>query len=501
MTLSKKLIMLSAALAFSFGMTACGGDSDDSGDNGNNNGNNENNNNNNNNNNDGDCTPDTFTCQDNMLLKCSADKQWALSKMCGDAVCDKDQGDCIKNVTPICDPENFVSECIDKYKYTTCSDDGLELGTASCGTGKRCNMDTNECEADPCAACESQGKACVNDQCVDNIEKGIIGTQCSCNSNCQIIIKGKELKQAVNLQIPSDYKLIVTLAVATVNALGANVNVDALLAKANEMLNTIGDNDEIKAPNYFSQDITGCDGLVAPDGMAVGCLFTDTIAFPTSINTILDEKLPEFLNSDDFNNVMALVKYFKKDVDIDAATIMEKVKPVSDLLKKGIEFKATNGYCMTADIEITADLSSTMTEIIPGVFSKDGKTGLVSKINTVNLGTNHKKAKKATCPTGSTLLSYTIDENNGGQVDVVGTFRVGFDMCAQQCISSADCRQDEGYKCIRIPNSAPDGQGSEIPKSQVCFNADMIDYFCNMTNMFDDGEGEPSCNMQDYIVD
>lgn len=122
---------------------------------------------------------------------------------------------------------------------------------------------------------------------------------------------------------------------------GIDINVDALLQKANDMLNTIGDEDEIKAPNYFSKDITGCDGLVAPDGMVVGCMFTDTITFPKSLTDVLDVELPKFLASDDFTNVMALVSNIAgSDVDMDAETIMAKVKPVSDLLKKGIEFKA-----------------------------------------------------------------------------------------------------------------------------------------------------------------
>ena len=524
MTLSKKLIMLSAALAFSFGMVACDDDSGDdntnnenSGNSGDNNGNSgDNNGNSGNNGGSTACTEGQFKCQGDFLVKCT-DGNWAMEEMCGAGECKAEQGACVKNTTPVCDPDNYKGECIDKYTLQKCAADGLSYISERCDDGERCSFDKNACEPDPCAPCAAQGKVCYQDQCVDHIEQGIIGTACKCNSNCQIKISGKEIKDSVNIAIPSDFKGIVD-GVAGV----LKIDVDALLAEINRIFNTIKDDEEIVAPNYFSQDITGCDGLVAPDGMAVGCFFSDTITFPKSITDVLDVQLPEFLNSEMFLDVkekikttsedpfaQILLKAFMKDVDLntilsylDADFIMGKVKPISDLLKEGIKFTAPNGYCMTADIEIKADLSSMMTEIMPGVFSSDGKSGLVSKINTVNLGTNHDKAKKATCPAGSTLLSYTIDKSNGGEITMVGTFNVGFDICAQQCITSADCRQDEGYSCIRVPNHAPTGDGKPVTDySQVCFNADMIDYFCDMTNMFDEEGSEKSCSMEDYLVD
>ena len=504
MTLSKKLIMLSAALAFSFGMVACDDDSGDnntnnenSGNSGDNSGNSgDNNGNSGNNGSSTTCTEGQFMCQGDFLVKCTGGK-YNMEEMCGTGECNAEQGKCVKNAVPVCDPDNYKGECIDKYTLQKCAADGLSFVNDGCGDGNRCSFETNACEPDPCAPCAAQGKVCYQEQCVDSIEQGIIGTACKCNSNCQIKISGKEIKDSVNIALPASLSWVKMMAAL------AGINVDNILTLVKDVMATIKDDEEIVAPNYFSQDITGCDGLVAPEGMAVGCFFSDTITFPQSIIDVLDVELPKVIKSDDFASILGLVGIIAgSNVEMDADTILAKVKPVSDLLKEGIKLTAPNGYCMTADIEIKADLSSMMTEIMPGVFSSDGKSGLVSKINTVNLGTNHDKAKKATCPTGSTLLSYTIDKSNGGEITMVGTFNVGFDICAQQCITSADCRQDEGYSCIRVPNHAPTGDGQPVTDySQVCFNADMIDYFCDMTNMFAEEGAEKSCSMEDYLVD
>lgn len=499
MNISKKLMTLLAALALSFGTAACGDDAEET-NNGGENGGENGGNGGNGGGNGGDqntCTEGAFECQGDVLVQCK-NKTWDLVDMCGPGACDADAKGCQTTDTPVCDPENFQQECVDQRRYKTCSEDGMKFNIEACGDRMRCNKKTNACEEDPCADCASQGKVCYNDQCVDTIEKGIVGTTCSCNSNCQITIKGKELKDAVNIQIPSQYNFAVRGA-----ALLFGINVDALLAKAQEILDTLGDNDEIKAPNYFSQDITGCDGLEAPEGMVVGCMFTDTITFPQSVFDILDVKIPEFIESEDYTKVMQLVGKFTDVSKFSAETITDATSAVSALLKDGIQFTANKGYCMTADIEIKADLSNMMTEIIPGVFSSDGKTGLASKLNTVNLGTSHDKAKNAECPKGSTLLSYTIDEANGGKIDAVGTFRVGFDMCAQMCITNADCRTEDGYKCVRIPNAAPLSKDDVPPTSQVCFNADMIKYFCDMTNMFPskDGTTAATCSLSDFVVE
>ena len=490
MNISKKLMTLLAALALSFGTAACGDDAEET-NNGGENGGENGGNGGNGGGNGGDqdtCTEGAFECQDDILVQCT-DNTWNLVKMCGAGACDADAKDCKNTATPICDPENFQQECVDQRRYKTCAADGMKYEIESCGDHMRCNKKTNACEEDPCADCASQGKVCYNDKCVDTIEKGIVGTECSCNSNCEIIIKGKEIKDAVNLTrdaLPLGTKLIA----------------GSMVDEANRIFNQIGDDDEIKAPNYFSEDITGCDGLEAPEGMVVGCMFTEQITVPQSIISILDNDLPQFIRNR-MGTILKLANFFTEKPIPDAETIVGYITSVSDLLKSGIGFTANKGYCMTADIEIKADLGDLINGFIPGVFSSDGKTGLVSKMNTVNLGTSHDKAKNAECPKGSTLLSYTIDETNGGQIDAVGTFRVGFDLCAQMCITSADCRTADGYKCVRIPNAAPLSKDDVPPTSQVCFNADMIKEFCDMTNMFpsEDGTTAATCNLSDFVVD
>ena len=63
---------------------------------------------------------------------------------------------------------------------------------------------------------------------------------------------------------------------------------------------------------------------------------------------------------------------------------------------------------------------------------------------------------------------------------------IGFDMCLKACNDDDDCRKEEGYSCVEIPDGVPaEGQtADDVPKKKACFDPKNIEYFTNMTNQF-----------------
>ena len=56
-------------------------------------------------------------------------------------------------------------------------------------------------------------------------------------------------------------------------------------------------------------------------------------------------------------------------------------------------------------------------------------------------------------------------------------------MCLKSCETDADCRQNEGYTCVDIPNGVPaENETQQVQKA--CFDKDNLDYFKNLTNQF-----------------
>ena len=241
------------------------------------------------------------------------------------------------------------------------------------------------------------------------------------------------------------------------------------------------DDAKITAPNYFSKGIKGCEDLKAPEGMAVGCMTSDKITFDADYVTklkLIVAAIPAILQmAGDPENPISL----PADAVTNISNYVEKV------LTDGIPFTAKNGYCILADIDIALDVTSP--DITPYI-KMAAVNELLDKINTP--GHDHSKAKTATCPEGSVLLSYDVDESTEG----MGSAKVGFDMCLKSCKTDDDCRKADGYSCVALPNGVPaEGQTTaDLPTVNVCFDKSNIDDFTKMTedfaNLIPAGEGE-----------
>ncbi len=475
MKLTRSLLALSALAALSFGFVACDDDSGDSTPQ--------------EQQKDPDtkqCTATEAKCVGNLLVSCKDGKTEqvdcsATNQICQVNACVANPGDepvkcsasentCVGNIAYTCNAESGKMEQKDCGANATCTG----AGECKANSGEGQDSDTCDeatfapkCSGEKITACRSgvevaeecpAGQVCANDNCVpkeapdDGSAK--LGSPCSCTgTDCSIIITGKELKDAIN---------------------GKGIGGIALPFLAN-----IQETDQIVAPNYFSKDITGCEGIVVPDGMAAGCFYTSTITFMDSLTNAQSvfAQLEMILLSVEaipgLGNALA-------GLDIDIKSIAAAIQ---DLLAQGIKFTANNGYCMTADIDIKLDVktdvpfSDSIKMSVGELVVMDNVIKLVNKINTV--GTDHAKAKSATCPNDGQLLSFEANSDSD-----LGGAAVGFDMCVQKCSTDADCRAADGYKCIEMPANTTDVDNG-TKSAKVCFPEENITYFEKMTEQFD----------------
>ena len=434
MTISKTLLMLSAALALSFSAIACDDDSSSS----NNDSTNDSTDNNTNSGDNQQPTENlcgagvalgTFTCDKNNLVECT-EKGWSLKEQCGDKLCNANTKSC----EVLCQDSDEPT-CANASTRKFCQDGGYK--TETCTEGTKCEK--GACVEDPCAKCTSD-QICQNDQCIDTVSASVIGTPCSCEGDdCNLAITGAELKAAINTSAPIFGSVIASF------------------------LADIADTDTIVVPNYFSKNNKGCEEVVAPEGMTVGCFRDATITFPQSILDL-------------FSKVSTMLPLLGGSLGLGDINIEPLLKTAQDLLEKGIKFTSPNGYCLTAAIDISLDVKDQM---ISSIILMDKVNALLAKVNTGD----HAKAKDAVCPVGSTLLSYTVGSNSDK-----GSADVGFDVCLKDCITDQDCRVDEGYSCVALPDGVPaEGQTSaDLPTKKVCFDKKNIEYFENITNTFAD---------------
>ena len=266
---------------------------------------------------------------------------------------------------------------------------------------------------------------------------------------------------------------------------------------ASDLVDQIKDTDKIIAPNYFpgKENIEGCDELAAvvPEGMTLGCFRTSTITFPKNLTNLI-KSLPTSSMKIFFTTLN-----FSDFIDAEMAA---KIKSIAELLEAGISFAAPNGYCLAATIDIGGTIDAKVTDVpiisSLGIISTnplDKKNGLVKKINTGDHATVVANAALVDnyCPAGSTLFSYTLNFDNPVNmpvsiVTISATLKgdIGFDMCLKSCNTDDDCRKDEGYACVELPDGVPaEGQTyDDMPKKKVCFDPANIDYFTKMTEDF-----------------
>ncbi len=464
-----------------------------------------------------DCTEEESRCDGLVLKKCNTSTKRIEKTDCGadNKLCDTQslscKYECENTEAPICAHEGAKRVCENnKYRVIECTG-----SNAYCNQGE-CKTRTDE------ELCIAQGKVYQNGQCI-LVPDSVIGGECECLNNCEIIITGKELKDLFSEDAKQLYVKTGGLASLIINL---DIKVADILAK-------IKDDDKIVAPNYFpgAANISGCDELVAPNGMTAGCFYDATIQFPSGISRIINEDVVPILEN-------SVIKAMLPNENIGA--LAKKMADEYLSATKGIKFTSPKGYCIAAAIDIgdkldasifidknESPLASLRSNGIDGnplasdPLNKD--TGLVKKINTGNhadvvSGNEAAIAEgKNYCPDGSTLFSYSIAKkielSKKIQLEAIGLnldlkkllldANVGFDMCLRTCEVDADCHR-EGYECVELPNGVPETVVDEAnkckrtiepPKKKGCFDKANIDYFENMTKIFEmkDKDELPDC--------
>lgn len=372
-------------------------------------------------------------CNDKGVMTCDASKKKAVK--CGeDGYLDSDSVDDCEAKGQICRAGACVQYCTPNARkcagdtaYKACKADGSAWeAVVSCGANEECSGGY----CNPKAEVKADTK---------------LGAECSCTgADCSFTITGKEIVTSLG-DISMIIPMISTLIPPEMEAL-KNVDFKGLLDKLNS------DNFIITAPNFFSKSNQGCQDIVAPAGMTVGCLRDAKITVSGA-----DELL---------NTILDIVK------SIDASLIdAELEKYVKDTVAGGIEFKSNGGYCLTAAIDING-YGGMLDTFKVTTLKKDDPNSLVNRMNTGD----HSKAQSAPCPEGGQKYSYTINEQTA-----YANFDVGFDMCLKACANDDDCRP--GYKCIPIPAEVPE-EGETAITRKGCFDPTTIDYFTEMSEDF-----------------
>ena len=386
------------------------------------------------------CKKDSTECKGDFLLSCSSGSFDIVNCGRDNMICNPDKLQCVYE----CEPEWYPSVCFASDKGRACVD--YHITDVTCEAGTKCS--DGVCIPDPCASC-SEEQYCLDGQCLDAAPENLIGMPCDCwGKDCYINISGFEFKH-----IFKGFALLI---------------IDPLIA----------DDEVIQMPNFFSESITGCEGLAAvvPEGMRVGCFRDGSLHFPQSVLTLMD-KVPGILAS----------------VQVNSELITKILPVVVNVLRQGMSFTSPNGYCMTGTLDFSATINKDPAKRLMDEHalekSKDPSTPkLVDKINAgdhatvLAASTAAAAAEQPYCPAGSSLYSYTIDRT----IEKLGHFDVGLDLCLRDCDTDADCRKD--YNCVDIPTSLEVVDGAR-PTHKACFDKRNLDMLSEILNTARDTMG------------
>lgn len=408
-------------------------------------------------------------CNDNVLTTCDANGN-ATTENCGEAKCSKvgDAYQCVEDKTSGAECTDADNKC-DGNTLMLCKD-GKWVSTA-CGENQKCNAQTLKCEDESQKCTEDSSecvgnvlKTCVKDQDPVFDDCGAEGNVCNAQTlKCEKPEKVAQIGDPCTCTAESCEKTLTGDKI--VNALGATVQ--------GFVKGTGLENDVIKYPDFFSSDIKGCEGIVPPKGMTVGCFRDAKIEYVDFEHSGLNNLLGKI------SSLLPLIKGFAPNVDIEAY-VNKYLPAVKDILGKGIAFTSPGGYCLVATIDVSGTIEGTLaTFVSPTVLSKNG--GLVDAINTGS----HADAKLETsqCPEGSVKFVYETGVNSSSSSMGTVAIDVGFDMCLKSCTVDADCRENDGYKCIDIPNGVP-AEGETQQMQKACFDPKNIQAFEEITNDF-----------------
>lgn len=126
------------------------------------------------------CTPNTLSCQDNILQTCKADGTGfdeSRATPCGDRTCDAKGGDC-----NMCEPGQKICS---SNAVLTCDESGQQFSQDACPAGTKCvgAGQCVECEVD--AECSGLDKGCTAGACIDYRcvpRPADVGTPCTTNA-------------------------------------------------------------------------------------------------------------------------------------------------------------------------------------------------------------------------------------------------------------------------------------------------------------------------------
>lgn len=399
------------------------------------------------------CTENSYKCQDNAVLLVCKNNKFIEDTTCASSnneICVVDA--CIDKNAPQCQYLNFKPVCVDSKTLKICDNKNKLVATTcpyDCKDGacvETCNPDKaapycrdgllfscsktsktfessvcpNNCYNGACIektpvkdcspACSKEQICNDKGRCVNTVADTAIGKACSCaGADCDIVINGDELK-----------------AIYTPEAL------DLLQTSVWRGLTT---KDKITIPNIFSKNIVGCEDVVVPDGMTVGCFREAKISFDKPII----DSITEILNNSN----------------------------IGDILTKGIPLTSPDGYCMTAALNVDTKVLVNAQDLL-----QEKKINAI--LNKLNTG-NHSKAVVASCPAGTHKLANTLN------TDIPGALRIaaGIDLCLKACLSEDDCRKD--YSCIELFPEPGETPGEHVKKS-ICFDKANVDLLVVLLN-------------------
>jgi len=502
---------------------------------------------------------------DKTYLTCTADKEWGQEQTCSaDLTCIDDDCRVCKTGAKICKDGKSVT--CRNYDWGTPED---------CAYG--CDDGTGQCKSN---------ETVVKDNST------MYDKKCSCTGqDCTKTITGKQLRAALHKdkidELVNKFAPLLCTEVdtsSTAAIAGSGIKLLAVLATGcglfdascrtcteqikNDVDTIIGmipdsekAEDSILVPNYFfdgvkeqcGKDNEGND-IAIPEGMNVACLYDSKIQPPEYLRNILtSNEFKDVLDKVKNASVLDMTDFLKENmhVDVDKAKVIEmldKVKefavkdgPVDGILKDGIPFKANEGTCLLANIDLQLDVTKEkifgMVDISAMIDMDKVKAMLNDNLNTVDhvygdecKGNDKTKCQGVVntveCPTGGAALDYALYSKTEVGGSYIGSADIHFDMCLKNCNTDDDCRDD--FKCVSLPygtdeaiaaaneclaleKTCTDGkdachqkfvdcknctgeyaniEGCKVKSiKNVCFDKANIDYFTNMTEMFKPADG------------
>lgn len=343
---------------------------------------------------DNSCDDGTVGCTGNVAWVCINGTK--SENDCQDKVCDN--GQC---------KEKCTSQCSTDNKKVICDEQGKEISSEPCGANEICEMngDTPTCVVDNTPVPTGGG----------------IGEPCTCvGDNCNNVITAAEIKA----MLPSDM----------------------IPAEALVFLDLFfREGDDTTGPNFFAGDsIKGCENVVVPEGMTLGCVRDSEVKFTTGLSSIAgiigDPTMESLEIPATLKQAMALLN--------------------EHILKPGLKFEAGKGYCTVGAMSVTGEMEGMD---MNAFFGK------------LNAG-DYASAKAATCPAGSVMLDYGMENQISG----------GYVMCSKSCTTNEDCRVDDGYTCESVPSALPgtDQTLEDMPTVKVCIDKDNITMLESMLEAF-----------------